>query len=299
MLLIFSTDPELTLRRLIPAISRLQHAPMSTSRISFFLCLVLTAGCAKEPEASEALESVSTPTSDEPYVETTHSLVLDTLSENLAVAYEAGLAACRNLSSEEGSQCHVTTASISTGDWPSASFQMRVTPDGIDAIVNAVEEHGQVVRRTTTSLDLAKPIVDQAQRIAMLEKYLADLEVLRQNAVNDVDDQGCEGDVCDTIDPGVRTRNARAPHDSSAAGQTGDPDFRRRQPFLLVPNWPCFRGHGRRHFLQRGGVHQRRDLRSALADLLHARPAFWAVGLEALMLRRRDCGTAHVGWLVG
>lgn len=160
---------------------------MSTVRIPLFLCLALAAGCAQEKAASEALESVSTPTSDEPYVETTHSLVLDASSENMAVAYEAGLAACRNLSSEESSQCHVTTASISTGDWPSASFQMRVTPGGIDAIVNAVEEHGQVVRRTTTSLDLAKPIVDQAQRIAMLEQYLADLEVLRQNAANDVD----------------------------------------------------------------------------------------------------------------
>lgn len=160
---------------------------MHVVRQWLILLLILGSGCSKEGVTEGSAASATTPASDQPFVETTHQVVLETTNDNLAKAYEAGLAACERVSADEETTCYTLNSSFAEGDWPKASFQMRVTPRSIQTIVDATSASATILRRSTESQDLAKPIMDQSEKIAMLDQYLVDLVELRGQATNDVD----------------------------------------------------------------------------------------------------------------
>lgn len=113
-----------------------------------------------------------------------HELGLETQEQQVAGAFEAAQAACREAAAEA---CVVLESRISTGRHAAASLKFRAAPAGIRKLIAAIGKQGEITNQSTTAEDLAGPIEDGAKKLEMLNDYRAKLQGLLGRAAADVD----------------------------------------------------------------------------------------------------------------
>ena len=81
----------------------------------------------------------------------------------------------------------ILDSSISTGKYPSAQIRLRLKPEGVKDIIKIASGKGKIVQESTHIEDLAKPIVDNKQRLDMLESHRDRLLALQDKAADDIE----------------------------------------------------------------------------------------------------------------
>jgi len=155
------------------------------------LFLLSTVGCTKGGERSNvavardastaAAQMLRTPNR---YLAVQHTISVDVAEQQIAVLYEAGLAACRDAASEA---CVALESHITTGRQPSATLKFRAKATGIRKLMDIFGARGSITNQTTIAEDLTAPVEDTARRVAMLTEYRSKLESLLGRASGDVD----------------------------------------------------------------------------------------------------------------
>jgi hypothetical protein len=151
------------------------------------LVLVAMAGCAKSDEFPGGLaRQAKAPSATGPArtLAYQHAIGLDVDESKVAAVFEAGQAACRAASADA---CVVLESRIATGRYASASLKFRASPGGIQKLITALAQQGEIASQSTTAEDLAAPIEDATKKRAMLNDYRAKLESLLARANSDVD----------------------------------------------------------------------------------------------------------------
>lgn len=162
---------------------------MSSSKTSRFLAILATcallAGCGNDRGfVASGAPLAFEPPPDDSILAIEHQLTIEVPEDELEAAYQAVVQGCAN---DAESLCTVLESTLTYGEYGSASLRARVRPAGVEPLIAIATSQGEVVRRSTRSEDLAKPIGDAGKSIAMLEAYLADLVRLRQQSRSEVD----------------------------------------------------------------------------------------------------------------
>lgn len=111
-----------------------------------------------------------------------HAIELEVPAGHTRQVYQAVQQACATLP-ERG--CTLLEASIRGGAEAGATVRMRVTPDGINKVLGALEGRGKVVTQSSRGEDLAEPIEDGERKMGMLTAYRDQLQTLaRQRALD-------------------------------------------------------------------------------------------------------------------
>ena len=76
---------------------------------------------------------------------------------------------------------------ISTGKYQSAHIRLRIEPEGVKDLLKVASNNGEIVQESTSIEDLAKPIVDNKQRLEMLEGHRNRLLALQEKAADDIE----------------------------------------------------------------------------------------------------------------
>jgi hypothetical protein len=97
----------------------------------------------------------------------------------------AAQAACRDIAAAES--CELLNSTLNTGQHAYASLKFRASPAGVRKIIAGLGQLGEIVDRSLTAEDLARPLSDTARKVAMLTDYRAKLEALRQQPRLDAD----------------------------------------------------------------------------------------------------------------
>jgi hypothetical protein len=118
------------------------------------------------------------------YLSYEHFFTIDTTAENLSKNYKDTIQSCVK---DEKFECTILDSRISTGKYPSAQIRLRLKPEGVKDIINVASDKGKIVQESTHIEDLAKPIVENKQRLDMLESHRARLLALQEKAADDVE----------------------------------------------------------------------------------------------------------------
>lgn len=118
------------------------------------------------------------------YLAYEHSVTVDVKEESLSQAYKSTLDACSN---NKENECTILDSSISAGTYPFASIRLRIKPEGVNGIISVASSKGTLIQQSTHVEDLAKPVLDNAQRLKMLESHRDNLLALQEKAKDDVD----------------------------------------------------------------------------------------------------------------
>lgn len=171
---------------------------MNRLLLSFLLVLAI-AGCGKQetpayggrplakaaaPAAALAQDKLAREPSASAYLAYEHSLQINTEESKVAALHEAAQAACQHAATEH---CVILESRISTGQYASASLKFRAEAAGIQKIVAALKQEGEITDQSTSAEDLAAPIADTEKSLAMLKDYRSRLEGLRGKASSDID----------------------------------------------------------------------------------------------------------------
>lgn len=139
----------------------------------------LLAGCSSKSEApTRDAANFAEPRVDHKRatgVAYTHEVDLEVPAGHTRQLFDAVQQACAALP-EHG--CTLLEASIRAGATASANVRMRVTPDGVNKVLRALDGHGKVVEQSTKGEDLAEPIHDGERKMAMLTAYRDRLQAL-------------------------------------------------------------------------------------------------------------------------
>lgn len=118
------------------------------------------------------------------YLAYEHWLELETDPDGVRVAYQAALDACKAAAAQS---CAILGSRLSSGEYPGASLELRVTHDGIPRLTGALAQKGTITSQSTTAEDLSGPIQDNDKQLAMLRDYRTQLEALLTRGQNDVE----------------------------------------------------------------------------------------------------------------
>jgi hypothetical protein len=154
-----------------------------------YLILVLVvagiASCAKKEGAVEtASVSASSERQETKYLAYEHSITVDVKEENLSGAFKATLDACLD---DKDNNCTILDSRISTGTYPFGNIRLRIKPQGVKGIIAIASGKGKLVEQSTHVEDLAKPVLDNIQRLKMLESHRDNLLALQRKTKADVD----------------------------------------------------------------------------------------------------------------
>ena len=155
----------------------------------FVFTLVLP-GCERKSVGTEfgssdsILNSEKAQREKDDYLSYEHFYIIDTTSEKLLKSYNDTLEFC---SKSEKYGCTILDSRISTGKNQSAHIRVRIEPEGVKNILKVASNNGKIVQESTHIEDLAKPIVDNKQRLEMLESHRDRLLELQKKASNDIE----------------------------------------------------------------------------------------------------------------
>jgi hypothetical protein len=149
-------------------------------------CAILS--CSKKSVDSELtggfLNSETDQRGKDSYLSYEHFFTIDTTTENLSKTYKDTIQSCVK---DEKFECTILDSRISIGKYPSAQIRLRLKPEGIKDIISVASDKGKIVQESTHIEDLAKPIVDNKQRLDMLESHRERLLALQEKAADDVE----------------------------------------------------------------------------------------------------------------
>jgi hypothetical protein len=83
--------------------------------------------------------------------------------------------------------CTILDSRISAGTNPFGRIRLRIKPEGVKDIIAVALSKGKLIQQSTRVEDLAKPVLDNAQRLKMLESHRDNLLELQEKAKDDVD----------------------------------------------------------------------------------------------------------------
>jgi hypothetical protein len=149
-----------------------------------FLILAGIASCAKKQATEEAASDTASKRQEGKYLAYEHSITVDVSEENLSEAFRTTLDACL---ADKENNCTILDSRISKGTYPFANIRLRIKPAGVKGIIAVASGKGKVVQQSTHVEDLAKPVLDNIQRLKMLESHRDNLMELQEKAKNDVD----------------------------------------------------------------------------------------------------------------
>jgi hypothetical protein len=130
------------------------------------------------------LESESDQRGKESFLAYEHFFTIDTPNESLAKTYKDTIQSCVN---DEKYACTILDSRFSTGKYPTAHIRLRLMPGGVREILDVASAKGKIVQESTHIEDLAKPIVDNRQRLDMLESHRERLMALHEKAADDIE----------------------------------------------------------------------------------------------------------------
>lgn len=150
-----------------------------------FLIVAAVASCAnKQVETEAKSDSAILKGQEAKYLAYEHSISIDVKEENLSDAFKTTVDACLK---DKDNNCTILDSKISTGRYPSANIRLRIKPEGVKGIIAVASGKGKVVQESTHIEDLAKPVLDNVQRLKMLESHRDNLLSLQQTAKDDVE----------------------------------------------------------------------------------------------------------------
>lgn len=118
------------------------------------------------------------------YLAYEHFITIDVKEEDLSRSYTSTLEKCI---AEKENDCTILDSNISKGTHPSATIRLRIQPEGAKDLIQFVSNMGKVIRESTHVEDLAKPIIDNEQRLKMLQTHRDRLVALQKKAGDDID----------------------------------------------------------------------------------------------------------------
>ncbi|VXA95599.1 DUF4349 domain-containing protein [Massilia sp. 9I] len=153
----------------------------------FLLVLsIVLAGCSGRqnvaPANAPALAEVRVDHKRAAWIAYEHAIALELPSGQTRQVSEAVQHACAALPERA---CTLLEASIRAGDEAGATIRMRVSPDGVNKVLSALDGRGTVVEQSSKGQDLAEPIENGERKMAMLTGYRDQLQTLaRQRALD-------------------------------------------------------------------------------------------------------------------
>ncbi len=130
------------------------------------------------------LDSETNQRGKDSYLSYEHFFTIDTTTENLSKTYKDTIQSCVK---DDKFECTILDSRISTGKYPSAQIRLRLKPEGVKDIIKVASDKGQIVQESTHIEDLAKPVVDNKQRLDMLESHRERLLALQEKAADDIE----------------------------------------------------------------------------------------------------------------
>ena len=156
--------------------------------VTLFLLIFTLTSCAEERSRKDTngifLASARSEGQDIEYLSYEHFITIDVKEEILSNSYENTINECLN---DREYNSTILDSRISRGDYPSAFIRLRIKPEGVKAILLFVSRMGKVVQESTHVEDLAKPILDNKQRLKMLETHRDKLLLLQEKASDDIE----------------------------------------------------------------------------------------------------------------
>lgn len=152
--------------------------------LAILLILAGMTSCARKQSEQTSFDSATAKRQETKYLAYEHSIEVDVKEENISDAFKATIDAC---SIDKDNNCTVLDSKNSSGAYPSASVRLRIKPEGVKNIVEVAASKGKLVQQSTHVEDLAKPLLDNAQRLKMLESHRDNLVALQHKAKDDID----------------------------------------------------------------------------------------------------------------
>jgi hypothetical protein len=113
-----------------------------------------------------------------------HAIELEVPAGHTRQVAEAVKQACAALPARG---CTLIEAGIRHGDRAGATIRMRITPEGVNTVLRALDGRGKVLEQTTEGKDLAEPIADGQRKMTMLVAYRDQLHTLARQRTLDAD----------------------------------------------------------------------------------------------------------------
>ncbi len=161
---------------------------MPRKLLILFLILCVIASCAKsqndENEQGSFSGSAISKHQEVKYLAYEHFITVDVKEKKLSQSYETTLDECLN---DKKNNCTILDSKISKGKYPSAYIRLRIKPEGVKDIIAFASNKGRIIRESTHVEDLAKPILDNKQRLKMLESHRDRLLLLQKKASDDIE----------------------------------------------------------------------------------------------------------------
>ena len=118
------------------------------------------------------------------YLAYSHRLEIELPANDISAVFDRVLESC-NSDTKHG--CTLLHSSLRSSEFPTATIQFRVNPEGVEPIVTVAQASGEIQHRSTDIEDLQDSIVDTDKRLEMLEQYRDRLVKLEQNADSNVE----------------------------------------------------------------------------------------------------------------
>lgn len=159
--------------------------------LSVVLLSILLLGCSAKKDAvneggqlSPGSTQVDKKDARNRYLAVSHALSVESDEEGVKALYEKLIAAC---AADKEFSCTLLDSRFATGRDISGVIKLRAKADGIQNFIRIAGTGGKITQQSTSTEDLARPIVDGAKRIEMLQQYEKKLIELEHRPNNDVD----------------------------------------------------------------------------------------------------------------
>ncbi len=116
------------------------------------------------------------------YLAYEHRIAIDLPGDQVERAFQQLVAFC---SEDKKYDCTLLHSSLNSGEYSSASLEVRIMPDGVSPLLAVASERGAVLNQSTDAEDLQDAIVNGDKRLTMLRQYQARL--IELDSKSDVD----------------------------------------------------------------------------------------------------------------
>lgn len=113
-----------------------------------------------------------------------HRININISNEDVSVAVQAIINSCED---DKVNECTLLASDVSAGDYSRGELRLRLSPEGIDPLIELAESYGSIISISTTVEDLTEVLADYETRLEMLIRYREQLQTLELRAENDID----------------------------------------------------------------------------------------------------------------
>ena len=118
------------------------------------------------------------------YLAYEHSMTIEFPKKEIGKAFNSIISFC---SEDVINKCTILHSSLNAGSYASSNIKLRISPDGVEALLGVASEKGAITRRSTDVEDLQDAIVNGTKRLEMLIQYQNRLLKLEEQSSKNVD----------------------------------------------------------------------------------------------------------------